>query len=144
MKLPNHAYYLFLPVTPKNRENKKKGSPWQPSPVSFFLAELDLRVAASIFPIPLSFLRCSAPHTTKMALVMRIKFPPTYPLIYKTLRIDSKLTTAGPYSSSPRRLMWLCKATLGSTFRKRGSGSIKTHPYHNMHSSRKWYDFTVR
>jgi hypothetical protein len=25
---------------------------------------------------------------------MRIKFPPTYPLIYKTLRIDSKLTTA--------------------------------------------------
>jgi hypothetical protein len=27
-----------------------------------------------------------------MALVMRIKFPPTYPLIYKTLRIDSKLT----------------------------------------------------
>jgi len=29
-----------------------------------------------------------------MALVMRIKFPPTYPLIYKTLRIDSKLTTA--------------------------------------------------
>jgi len=28
-----------------------------------------------------------------MALVMRIKFPPTYPLIYKTLRIDSKLTT---------------------------------------------------
>jgi len=94
MKLPNHAYYLFLPVTPKNRENKKKGSPWQPSPVSFFLAELDLRVAASIFPIPLSFLRCSAPHTTKMALVMRIKFPPTYPLIYKTLRIDSKLTTA--------------------------------------------------
>jgi len=30
-------------------------------------------------------------HLT-MALVMRIKFPPTYPLIYKTLRIDSKLT----------------------------------------------------
>eukprot|EP01088_Endostelium_zonatum_P019988 TRINITY_DN7156_c0_g1_i2.p1 TRINITY_DN7156_c0_g1~~TRINITY_DN7156_c0_g1_i2.p1 ORF type:complete len:104 (-),score=24.52 TRINITY_DN7156_c0_g1_i2:97-408(-) len=28
-----------------------------------------------------------------MALVMRIKFPPSYPLIYKTLRIDSKLTT---------------------------------------------------
>eukprot|EP01088_Endostelium_zonatum_P014062 TRINITY_DN2939_c0_g1_i1.p1 TRINITY_DN2939_c0_g1~~TRINITY_DN2939_c0_g1_i1.p1 ORF type:complete len:102 (+),score=27.66 TRINITY_DN2939_c0_g1_i1:156-461(+) len=28
-----------------------------------------------------------------MALVMRIKFPPTYPLIYKTLRVDSKLTT---------------------------------------------------
>eukprot|EP01102_Stenamoeba_stenopodia_P010194 TRINITY_DN3044_c0_g5_i2.p1 TRINITY_DN3044_c0_g5~~TRINITY_DN3044_c0_g5_i2.p1 ORF type:complete len:106 (-),score=21.23 TRINITY_DN3044_c0_g5_i2:106-423(-) len=28
-----------------------------------------------------------------MALVMRIKFPPTYPLIYKTLRIDSNLTT---------------------------------------------------
>jgi len=28
-----------------------------------------------------------------MALVMRIKFPPTYPLIYKTLRIDSKLTS---------------------------------------------------
>ncbi|KAL6068501.1 FERM domain-containing protein [Balamuthia mandrillaris] len=28
-----------------------------------------------------------------MALVMRIKFPPTYPLIYKTLRIDAKLTT---------------------------------------------------
>jgi len=27
-----------------------------------------------------------------MALVMRIKFPPTYPLIYKTLRIDSNLT----------------------------------------------------
>jgi len=27
-----------------------------------------------------------------MALIMRIKFPPTYPLIYKTLRIDSKLT----------------------------------------------------
>eukprot|EP01090_Pellita_catalonica_P008328 TRINITY_DN19074_c0_g1_i1.p1 TRINITY_DN19074_c0_g1~~TRINITY_DN19074_c0_g1_i1.p1 ORF type:complete len:102 (-),score=12.67 TRINITY_DN19074_c0_g1_i1:134-439(-) len=29
-----------------------------------------------------------------MALVMRIKFPPTYPLIYKTLRIDSKLTAS--------------------------------------------------
>eukprot|EP01103_Thecamoeba_quadrilineata_P003976 TRINITY_DN13707_c0_g1_i1.p1 TRINITY_DN13707_c0_g1~~TRINITY_DN13707_c0_g1_i1.p1 ORF type:complete len:103 (+),score=7.85 TRINITY_DN13707_c0_g1_i1:36-344(+) len=29
-----------------------------------------------------------------MALVMRIKFPPTYPLIYKTLRIDSNLTVA--------------------------------------------------
>ena len=27
-----------------------------------------------------------------MALVLRIKFPPTYPLIYKTLRIDGKLT----------------------------------------------------
>eukprot|EP01103_Thecamoeba_quadrilineata_P009644 TRINITY_DN19434_c0_g1_i1.p1 TRINITY_DN19434_c0_g1~~TRINITY_DN19434_c0_g1_i1.p1 ORF type:complete len:110 (+),score=21.58 TRINITY_DN19434_c0_g1_i1:22-330(+) len=27
-----------------------------------------------------------------MALVMRIKFPPSYPLIYKTLRIDSNLT----------------------------------------------------
>eukprot|EP01100_Stratorugosa_tubuloviscum_P006400 TRINITY_DN276_c0_g2_i3.p1 TRINITY_DN276_c0_g2~~TRINITY_DN276_c0_g2_i3.p1 ORF type:complete len:107 (-),score=40.05 TRINITY_DN276_c0_g2_i3:241-561(-) len=27
-----------------------------------------------------------------MALVMRIKFPPTYPLIYKTLRIESNLT----------------------------------------------------
>mmetsp|Transcript_47731 Transcript_47731/g.120163 ORF Transcript_47731/g.120163 Transcript_47731/m.120163 type:complete len:111 (-) Transcript_47731:495-827(-) len=29
-----------------------------------------------------------------MALVMRIKFPPTYPLIYKTLRIDSSLTVS--------------------------------------------------
>ncbi len=29
-----------------------------------------------------------------MALVLRIKFPPTYPLIYKTLRIDAKLTVA--------------------------------------------------
>lgn len=28
-----------------------------------------------------------------MALVLRIKFPPTYPLIYKTVRIDAKLTT---------------------------------------------------
>eukprot|EP01098_Paradermamoeba_levis_P010366 TRINITY_DN4357_c0_g1_i2.p1 TRINITY_DN4357_c0_g1~~TRINITY_DN4357_c0_g1_i2.p1 ORF type:complete len:102 (-),score=20.25 TRINITY_DN4357_c0_g1_i2:122-427(-) len=28
-----------------------------------------------------------------MAVVMRIKFPPTYPLIYKTLRIDSNFTT---------------------------------------------------
>ena len=28
-----------------------------------------------------------------MALVMRIKFPPSYPLIYKTIRVDSKLTT---------------------------------------------------
>eukprot|EP01095_Lingulamoeba_sp_RSL-Kostka_P017250 TRINITY_DN8856_c3_g1_i1.p1 TRINITY_DN8856_c3_g1~~TRINITY_DN8856_c3_g1_i1.p1 ORF type:complete len:105 (+),score=26.96 TRINITY_DN8856_c3_g1_i1:266-580(+) len=27
-----------------------------------------------------------------MALVLRIKFPPTYPLIYKTVRIDGKLT----------------------------------------------------
>ena len=27
-----------------------------------------------------------------MALVMRIKFPPTYPLIYKTLRVDQSLT----------------------------------------------------
>lgn len=27
-----------------------------------------------------------------MALVLRIKFPPTYPLIYKTLRIDANLT----------------------------------------------------
>ena len=26
-----------------------------------------------------------------MALVLRIKFPPTYPLIYKTLRIDANL-----------------------------------------------------
>jgi len=26
------------------------------------------------------------------ALVLRIKFPPTYPLIYKTLRIDANLT----------------------------------------------------
>jgi hypothetical protein len=30
----------------------------------------------------------------RMALVLRIKFPPTYPLIYKTLRIDAKLTVA--------------------------------------------------
>jgi hypothetical protein len=29
-----------------------------------------------------------------LALVLRIKFPPTYPLIYKTLRIDSKMTVA--------------------------------------------------
>jgi len=29
-----------------------------------------------------------------MALVLRIKFPPTYPLIYKTLRIDANLTVA--------------------------------------------------
>mmetsp|Transcript_3938 Transcript_3938/g.5524 ORF Transcript_3938/g.5524 Transcript_3938/m.5524 type:complete len:101 (+) Transcript_3938:145-447(+) len=28
------------------------------------------------------------------ALVLRIKFPPTYPLIYKTLRIDANLTVA--------------------------------------------------
>jgi hypothetical protein len=28
------------------------------------------------------------------ALVLRIKFPPTYPLIYKTLRVDSKMTVA--------------------------------------------------
>jgi hypothetical protein len=27
-----------------------------------------------------------------MALVLRIKFPPTYPVIYKTLRLDSNLT----------------------------------------------------
>jgi len=27
-----------------------------------------------------------------MALVLRIKFPPSYPVIYKTLRIDSTLT----------------------------------------------------
>jgi hypothetical protein len=27
------------------------------------------------------------------ALVLRIKFPPTYPLIYKTLRVDAKFTT---------------------------------------------------
>ena len=27
-----------------------------------------------------------------MALVLRIKFPPTYPLIYKTLRIDKNFT----------------------------------------------------
>ena len=27
-----------------------------------------------------------------MALVLRIKFPPTYPLIYKTLRLDENLT----------------------------------------------------
>lgn len=44
----------------------------------------------------LFFIHCQpllahANHLT-MALVMRIKFPPTYPLIYKTLRIDSKLT----------------------------------------------------
>eukprot|EP01130_Rhizamoeba_saxonica_P005278 TRINITY_DN2120_c0_g1_i1.p1 TRINITY_DN2120_c0_g1~~TRINITY_DN2120_c0_g1_i1.p1 ORF type:complete len:103 (-),score=32.34 TRINITY_DN2120_c0_g1_i1:109-417(-) len=26
------------------------------------------------------------------ALVLRIKFPPTYPLIYKTLRVDANLT----------------------------------------------------
>jgi len=29
-----------------------------------------------------------------MALVLRIKFPPTYPLIYKTLRIDANLTVS--------------------------------------------------
>lgn len=29
-----------------------------------------------------------------MALVLRIKFPPTYPLIYKTLRIDKNFTVA--------------------------------------------------
>mmetsp|Transcript_130886 Transcript_130886/g.195024 ORF Transcript_130886/g.195024 Transcript_130886/m.195024 type:complete len:105 (+) Transcript_130886:64-378(+) len=29
-----------------------------------------------------------------MAFVLRIKFPPTYPLIYKTLRVDSELTVA--------------------------------------------------
>jgi len=28
------------------------------------------------------------------ALVLRIKFPPTYPLIYKTLRIDANLSVA--------------------------------------------------
>merc|ERR1712137_621936 len=28
----------------------------------------------------------------KMAFVLRIKFPPTYPLIYKTLRVDSELS----------------------------------------------------
>jgi len=28
------------------------------------------------------------------SLVLRIKFPPSYPLIYKTLRIDSNLTVA--------------------------------------------------
>jgi len=28
------------------------------------------------------------------ALVLRIKFPPTYPLIYKTLRIDANLTVS--------------------------------------------------
>ena len=27
-----------------------------------------------------------------MAFVLRIKFPPTYPLIYKTLRVDSELS----------------------------------------------------
>ena len=27
-----------------------------------------------------------------MAFVLRIKFPPTYPLIYKTVRVDSELT----------------------------------------------------
>lgn len=27
------------------------------------------------------------------ALVLRIKFPPTYPLIYKTLRVDAKFTS---------------------------------------------------
>merc|ERR1711916_155527 len=30
-----------------------------------------------------------------MALVLRIKFPPTYPLIYKTLRLDENLTVRG-------------------------------------------------
>lgn len=30
----------------------------------------------------------------RMALVLRIKFPPTYPLIYKTLRIDANLTVS--------------------------------------------------
>mmetsp|Transcript_28960 Transcript_28960/g.49476 ORF Transcript_28960/g.49476 Transcript_28960/m.49476 type:complete len:104 (-) Transcript_28960:159-470(-) len=29
-----------------------------------------------------------------MAFVLRIKFPPTYPLIYKTLRVDSELSVA--------------------------------------------------
>jgi len=28
------------------------------------------------------------------ALVLRIKFPPTYPLIYKTLRVDANFTVA--------------------------------------------------
>lgn len=31
--------------------------------------------------------------TIMAALVLRIKFPPTYPLIYKTLRVDAKFTS---------------------------------------------------
>lgn len=30
-----------------------------------------------------------------MSLVLRIKFPPSYPLIYKTLRLDENLTVRG-------------------------------------------------
>jgi len=32
--------------------------------------------------------------STMSTVTMRIKFPPTYPLIYKTIRIDSSLTVA--------------------------------------------------
>merc|ERR1712137_304738 len=35
---------------------------------------------------------CRNPLECKMAFVLRIKFPPTYPLIYKTLRVDSELS----------------------------------------------------
>jgi len=47
------------------------------------------------------------------ALVLRIKFPPTYPLIYKTLRIDSNLTVAEAIQFIGETLNVACGGNIG-------------------------------
>merc|ERR1711974_108385 len=51
----------------------------------------------------------------RMALVLRIKFPPTYPLIYKTLRIDENFPTrqAISYIAETLNLVNLNTSTIG-------------------------------
>mmetsp|Transcript_20921 Transcript_20921/g.35619 ORF Transcript_20921/g.35619 Transcript_20921/m.35619 type:complete len:103 (-) Transcript_20921:117-425(-) len=47
------------------------------------------------------------------ALVLRIKFPPTYPLIYKTLRIDSNLTVIEAIKFIGETLNVACGGNIG-------------------------------
>ena len=47
------------------------------------------------------------------ALVLRIKFPPTYPLIYKTLRIDANLTVTEAITFIGESLNVACGGNIG-------------------------------
>jgi hypothetical protein len=47
------------------------------------------------------------------ALVLRIKFPPTYPLIYKTLRIDANLTVSEAITFIGESLNVACGGSIG-------------------------------
>jgi len=48
-----------------------------------------------------------------MSLTLRIKFPPTYPLIYKTLRIDPKLTVKQAITYIGETLNVACGGNIG-------------------------------